>query len=238
MLSKKWLINICLAAAAVFFSAETYDAWNREVKLPEDLSGRETISAPAALTVANKQPLAASNYDILAEKNLFASERKEIIPTESEPDKAQLTKADRRKIDRLNLLGVVVSKDRRTALVEAPKKRKDSGGARWVAEGDEIEGMRVVEIQEESILLSVENENVEVLLYDPERPRKRGTVKKDDQPTVMSTGDTSPTDQSAAMVQAAKKQKTVTRKKTTQTPKKKALPPRVGRPVLRKKTES
>ena len=149
-----------------------------------------------------------------------------------------MTKADRRKIDRLNLLGVVVSKDRRTALVEAPKKRKDSGGARWVGEGDEIEGMRVVEIQEESILLSVENENVEVLLYDPERPRRRGTVKKDDQPTVMSTGDTPPGDVPAATAQAARQKKTVIQKKTTQTTKKKALPPRVGRPVLRKKTES
>lgn len=239
MLSKKWLINICLAAVAVFFGVKAYDAWNREVTLPEDTMAREAAVPGAVTVVADKQPLAASNYDVVVEKDLFAPERKEIIVSEPEPEKNKLSKVERRRIDRLSLLGVVMTKDRKTALIQAAKSREDPSGIRWVVEGDEVEGMRVVEIKDEKILLSMQDQSIEVLLYDPEKPKNRGSVKKEAQPTVMSTGDTPAAQKGTTKAQpAADKRTMVTPKKTTQTPKVRPTPPRFGPPALRKKKES
>jgi hypothetical protein len=213
---------------------KAYDGWMREVKLPPDTSAKASTPAPVAVAVLDKHNAAADSYDIVVEKNLFAAERKEIDAPPPEAEKKKTTSTKRRRGDQLTLLGVVVTEERKTALVQGKKSKEDPRGIRWVVKGDEINGMRVLDILDEKILLSRQDENVEVLLYDPDRPKKRARVrKKQETPTVMSTGD-KPDTKKVVKKTTSQKKKRVIRKRTNTEP---AKPPRFGPPVLRKKKE-
>lgn len=199
MFSKKWLVNLLLAGLAAFIGLKAYDAWSQKAAIPPDETAEAKLPAAPPANVAARDAVPAAAYDLVVEKNLFAAEREEIFPTqpETKPDKKakekpeekqKLSRRELRALNKLSLIGVVLIGDRKTALITGITGKGRGVSTQWIVEGDEVQGMRVGEISDEKIVLTSNDTEMEILLYDPEKPRKRSAPKKEAQPTVISTG--------------------------------------------------
>lgn len=232
ILSKKWWVNVLLAGLAVFLGFKAYGAWSLRAVVPPDETVAATLPAGPQISVVQRTPVAAGNYDLVVAKNLFVAEREEIIPAPPEPEpkkapekkpeeKPTLTRAEQRAVARLGLMGVVLTDDRKTALIRDGGRGRGRGG-QWVVEGDEIEGMRVSEISDEMVLLKSGDLEVEILLYDPEKSRRRTAPRapaKAARPTVVS----SPPPAAAGGEKAVLERPTTARRGTTRRPRRRIV---------------
>ncbi|OQX25212.1 MAG: hypothetical protein BWK80_16785 [Desulfobacteraceae bacterium IS3] len=188
MFSKLWIINILFAAFAVFSGIKAYDIWYKKempkAEMPADAPKAENRSEKRMMS---KTLPPESEYSIVAEKNLFSPERKEIIPEASEPEPE--IKTDDPFAKRIVLYGVIMMDAYKAALVENPDRKPDERKDKWVKEGDILGEFQVAEIRKESILLADKDKKYEVLLYDKQKSgNKEKTAAKApaaNQPTVV-----------------------------------------------------
>ena len=118
--------------------------------------------------------------DIIIEKNLFSSERKKWV---SEPvvNKLSAEKMAKKEINELMLLGTVISKENRYAVL---RTKKDAGkeGFKPSMKGDYIQGYLVKEIEEKKVTLQDEAENTEYVLYINDDKKERVAEKTELKP--------------------------------------------------------
>ena len=250
--SKKWLVNLFLAGLAAFIGLKAYDAWSQKAVIPPDDTPEARLPGPPPVDVVARNTVPAAAYDLVVEKNLFADERAEIIPTQPEDktkkkveekskEKPKLSRRELRALNRLSLIGVVLTGDRKTALLTGITGKGRGVSTQWVVEGDEVQGMRVGEISDEKVMLTSDDTEMEIFLYDPDKPKKRSAPKKEAQPTVVSTGG----DKAGATPKAPEtKAKTAPRETARKLPEKipnnrlNRLPTNLTRPSLREKNPS
>lgn len=188
MFSKLWLINILFAAFAVFSGIRAYDIWyKKEMPKTEILADSPKAENRSEKRMMSRTMLPESEYSIVAEKNLFSPDRKEILPEASEPEPE--IKADDPFAKKITLYGVIMMDAYKAALVENPDRKPDERRDKWVKEGDTLGEFQIAEIRKESILLTDKDKKYEVLLYDKEKSgNKEKTASKTpaaSQPTVV-----------------------------------------------------
>ena len=207
MISRIWLINIILAFLVAFLGYRAYGVWSREIPdthislKPKKVS--QSIQKPEIKL--DKQPLPQEkDYAVLINQNLFSPERKEVLPVEKEPAKAEekqyaiAKKSLDKMLDKMVLYGLVITEDSAEALVSdvslkpvvqrgrrLNSKRVTVGEAKWVKAGDMIGDFKVTNIESDRIRLEVKGHDYDLLLYDKENLKPHAAIKAKSGPTVI-----------------------------------------------------
>ena len=191
--SKIWLINISLALFIVFLGIMSFDVWSKgDETIPEIRTGKSPEKPPPGKMIMERAMTPESTYGIVADKNLFSSNRSESIPVELKPGPLKISEK------MIFLYGVVVTGDRKQALISNPESGPEAGKSRakdkWVKVGDTQGNFSVADIRKDRIILTEGASTHEILLYDKDKPARQTTVvEKSAAPAVVSTGSTAPT---------------------------------------------
>jgi hypothetical protein len=186
--SKIWLINISLAALVVFLGIMSFDVWSKgEETIPEVQTGKSSEKPLPGQVIIERAMPSDSAYGIVAEKNLFSSNRLEFIPEKQKPGPPKISEK------LIFLYGVVVMGNRKQALISNPESGSVAGKSpakdKWVKVGDTLGNFSVADIQKDRIILADGPNTYEILLYDKNKPARQTTVaEKSEAPTVVSTG--------------------------------------------------
>ncbi|MBW1818513.1 MAG: hypothetical protein JRJ60_15325 [Deltaproteobacteria bacterium] len=184
---KIWVVNIMLAGVAVVFGIKAYAVWSEEARnAPESPSEGKSSALPAKKVVRRDVPKERS-LSIIAKNNLFSPERKEIEPEQEkstakpepekqkEEEKPRELKAGKKK---MFLYGVLMAEGCEAALITNPNWKTEKKQQAWVRVGDTVEGFKVATIEKERIVLTADGNEVEMFLYDKEKPRSKAPVRK------------------------------------------------------------
>jgi len=191
--SRIWAINILLAVFVVFFGIMSFDVWSQgDVTIPEMQTGKSPEKPTSGKGVMERTMPPESTYGIVAEKNLFAANRSEVIP-----DKLKQEGPLKISEKQIFLYGVIVMGDRKEALISNPDPGSVAGKApaknKWVKVGDALGNFSVADIQKERIILADGANRHEILLYDKNKPARQVVAEaKSAAPTVVATGATAP----------------------------------------------
>jgi hypothetical protein len=188
--SKIWLINIVLAFFVVFFGMMSFDVWSKwDETVPEVQTAKSSEKPLPGKGIMERTVPPDSTYEIVAEKNLFSTNRSEVIP-EKQKKEGPLKISEKM----IFLYGVVVMGDRKKALISNPDPGPEAGKRpapkdKWVAVGDTIGTFSVADIRKDRIILADGASNHEILLYDKNKPIRQTIVaEKSAAPTVVATG--------------------------------------------------
>jgi hypothetical protein len=189
--SKIWLINVFLAALVVFVGFMSYDIWTKKDEAIPEIQAVKSSGTPSPVKgIAARAMPPESTYGIVAEKNLFFSNRAESLPKELKPDAPKISEK------MIYLYGVVILGDKKQALISNPESGKSAAGKggkdKWVKVGDAIGNFSVAEIGKEKIVLTEGGNRHEILLYDSKKPARQIVAQKPAAPTVVATGSTAP----------------------------------------------
>jgi hypothetical protein len=190
-LSRIWAIDILLAGFVVFFGAMSFNVWSKgDEPLPKIQAAGSVEKPSSAKRIVERAMPPESTYGIVAEKNLFFSNRSESLPKELKELKQGAVKISEKQIF---LYGVIVMGDRKKALISNPETAPAAGKKpvkeKWVAVGDTIGTFSVSEIRKDRIILADGANNHEILLYDKNKPARQVTVaEKPAAATVVASG--------------------------------------------------
>lgn len=193
MTSRYGIFCLVLFFAVLGLGFKNYEIWSqsagavikREVpKKPET----RTETPPAAVVPA--ETTSRETYRSISEKNIFHPERQEFPVTGAEQAKSSAR-------PQITLYGVIVAGEYQSATIVNPGRPAVKGEreAKTVKVGDRIGDYKVAKIQEDRIVMeSAGGDSFEVLLYDPNFPKRRVEVKAPGQPVAVtsSTGGPSP----------------------------------------------
>src|SRR5215813_11666873 len=160
-LSKRFvLLNVFLAAVAVFLGVLLVRDYMRKIPLPAPPAARRTQPAspeePAAPTVADEK---LTTYNVIVAKHLFNPSRSEGGPPPAAPAPPPPPKP--------TLLGVVVDgSTSRAYLEDAVTKRVLSYKV-----GDSVSGGRLDKITDDKVVIVRPDGAVDVMLRDPSKPK-------------------------------------------------------------------
>lgn len=188
LLIHTWIIWALLAAAAVFFGYQTVAVWSRndgndrpEVKK----TVQKTPQRQAGRSVGHHRSPRYQVYEVIAQKDLFSSDRKEKLPENSSTSAA--VKAAQPLDKRFALFGIVINGSEKKALVANLDKKGAPGKAViWVKVGDKIGSLSVSEIQPVQIILTQGGRTYTIRLSDQSESQRRfggRKRKKPDEPT-------------------------------------------------------
>jgi hypothetical protein len=186
--SKIWLINIVMAAFVVFFGIMSFDVWSKgDETIQEIQTGKSPEKPPPGKRVMERTTPPESTYGIVADKNLFSSNRSESIPVELEQGALKISEK------MIFLYGVVLTGDSNKALISNPESgpaaEKSRAKDKWVKVGDTMGDFSVDEIRKDRIILTQGASKHEILLYDKNKPARKIIVpEKSAAPAVASTG--------------------------------------------------
>jgi hypothetical protein len=214
MLSRIWLINVVLALFVVFFVFKAYGVWvpgNKERGITE-MAKKTVKRTPKPTGALNQRKIPAeATYDALMTLNLFAPERKEILPEAAKPDERskKLSAAEQKNIQqyfsKLVLYGLVITNNSAEALVSHPVakpviqgrkttipknrsrniKRLTVKQTKWVKAGDNLGDFKVVSVEPDRVMLKVGDQSYDLLLYDKNNLKKRAAPKPKAGPNVV-----------------------------------------------------
>ena len=186
LLIRTWIIGILLAGAAVFFGYQTYQVWTPKAELEVDPPVQKPLKPRADKRVAYRRNPRYNTYEVIAQKDLFASDRREKLPEKPlTPTRVIPAKPlDRR----FALFGIVINGSEKKALVaNLDKKTAKEKAYIWVKVGDKIGTLNVSEIQPEQIILTQGGSTYTIRLSDYNHPQKRAIRRKKGKPTGPST---------------------------------------------------
>lgn len=173
-LSKIWLINAVLAFFVVFFGMMSFDVWSRgDETIPEVQTAKSPEKSLPGKGIMERTVPPDSTYGIVAEKNLFSSNRSEVIP-EKQKKEGPLKISEKM----LFLYGVVVMGNTKKALISNPEAGPEAGKKtapkdKWVGVGDTIGTFNVTDIRKDRIILTDGANSHEILLYDKNKPARQ-----------------------------------------------------------------
>ena len=185
-LIRTWIIGILLAGAAVFFGYQTHQVWAPKAELEVDQPAQKPLKPRADKRVAYRRNPRYNTYEVIAQKDLFASDRREKLPEKS-PTPSRVIPA--KPLDsRFALFGIVINGSEKKALVaNLDKKTAKEKAYIWVKAGDKIGNLNVSEIQPEQIIITQGASTYTIRLSDHNHPQKRAIRRKKKKPTGPST---------------------------------------------------
>lgn len=176
---KTWIVNICLASAAVFFAIQANETWNKKVEIAGK-PGASKSAAPRGKTATVKwRTPPESHYRPIVAKNLFSPDRAVKVPDEPKK-KIEVRKSLAGSV--ITLFGVIIMDDYKKALVSNPDRKIIDREFRWVRENDEIGDLSVLSIEKEKILVAKDGKRFEIGLYDKNRSDGRQVSKPNKKP--------------------------------------------------------
>jgi hypothetical protein len=177
LLIRPWVINLLLAGAAVFFGYRTFAVWSANASLQVDPAVQKPAKPRADERVAYRRPPRYAAYEVIARKNLFASDRREKL-AEKPPTPTRVIPA--KPLDsRFALFGIVINGDQREALVSnLDRKKATEKDFIWVKVGDKIGTLNVSEIQSEQIILTQGGSTYSIRLSDRNHSHRRPVMRK------------------------------------------------------------
>ena len=186
LLIRTWIIGILLAGAAVFFGYQTYQVWAPKAELEADQPVQKSLKPRVDKRVAYHRIPRYNNYEVIAQKDLFASDRREKLPEKSTTPARVIPAKPLDK--RFALFGIVINGSEKKALV-ANLDKKDAKGKEyiWVKAGDKIGNLNVSKIQSEQIIITQGGSTYTIRLSDHNHPQKRVSGRKKKKPTEPST---------------------------------------------------
>lgn len=174
--SRFGVLCLILLLAVLGLGFKNYEIWSRpagagikrEIPKKPEARTEKVLPGPAVAEI-----LPPEAYKAVAEKNLFHPDRQE-FPVSAAPD--QTRPAARPQIQ---LYGILIGGDHQAATVVNPGRTLAKGEreTKTVKVGDRIGEYSVAKIQEDRIVMESAGDSFEVLLYDPNAPKKRVEVR-------------------------------------------------------------
>jgi hypothetical protein len=183
------LLCLVLLSMVSFLGLRSYEIWNAPVPVTHDkaVSKRPAEKAPDGTGTAGEKTIPSVESSILlAEKNIFSPERKE-FPTPPSPQAGDKSRMARPQVF---LYGVTLAGNYQSASIVQTGRtlRKDERETMNLKVGEKIGEYKLTKVLPDRITLEGEGDSFEVLLYDPEKIKRRSEVKPETKPaTVTST---------------------------------------------------
>jgi type II secretory pathway component PulC len=165
-----------LAIAVVFFGYQTSEVWFASDKQEANEPARSSQGSRAHRRVAYRRNPPYKTYEVIAQKNLFSSDRREELPeTSPAPSVVQPSKP----LDsRFALFGIVIEGNEKKALVSnLNKKTPMEKEYIWVKVGDKIGNLNISEIGPQQVTVTEGGSSHTVRLSDQSYPQKRSGVR-------------------------------------------------------------
>lgn len=176
-LIRTWIINILLSGAVLFFGYQTFEVWFAKEKQEVDEPVQQTLEPQAVRRVPYLRVPVFRTYEVISQKNLFSSDRREELP--ETPATSSPVKAPKVLDQRFVLFGVVINSNEKKALVyNLNKKSASEKEYIWVKVGDKIGDLNVSEITPDQVIVSSGGSTHTVRLSERSNPQKRSTVRK------------------------------------------------------------
>ncbi len=168
---------------------KNYETWTLPIEVfPEKeaikKSGTKIEGSP--LIAGQKEPSTVESYVFIAEKNIFNPERKDfpvITSPMADPSKRPLMRP------KIILYGVTLAGDYQSASI-ANLGRPIQKGEREIMTlklGDRIGEYQLTKILPDRIMMEAPEDTFEVLLYDPNMPKKRVPIKTETKTTTITS---------------------------------------------------
>ncbi|MCX5822818.1 MAG: hypothetical protein NTY86_04745 [Deltaproteobacteria bacterium] len=192
--SKIGLINISLAVFVVFFEIMSFDVWSQGNKPIQEIQPGKSSEKPLpGKGVMERTTPPESTYGIVAEKNLFSSNRSEFIPEKPKPGPGVEPGPLKISEKMIFLYGVVLMGDNKQALISNPETEPQAGKKpardKWVKVGDTMGQFNVADIKKDRIILAEGANTREILLYDKNKPARKIIVpEKSAAPAAFAAG--------------------------------------------------
>jgi len=152
--------------------AEVDEAQDSAAAQPPSVKPTVQAPAPSAEIILDPQD---KEYEIIIEKNIFSPERKKWV-SEPAASKQATQKMAKKEINELILLGTVINRDNRYAVLRT-KKDANKGGFKPSMKGDYIQGYLVKEIEEKKVTLQDDADNTEYVLFINDDKKERVAEK-------------------------------------------------------------
>ena len=177
LLIRAWIICLMLAGAAGFFGYQTFEVWSGNGKLEVKETVQKTPKRHVERRVAYRRNPRYNTYEVIAQKNLFAIDRREKLP-EKPPTPSVVIPA--KPLDsRFVLFGIVIKGDQKEALVSnLDRKTATEKESIWVKVGDKIGTLNVSEIQSAQIILTQGGSTYTINLSDQNHSQRRPIMQK------------------------------------------------------------
>ena len=155
-----------MAILLVIMVVKIHDAWNGEEAAPPP-SGNVNGNMETHIFSSTWKFPSESTYATIFENNLFSNDRKEFIPQE----KSAPIMENRVQGKKITLYGVILEKEKRTALIGNPVSGKGASPYLWVTEGQTVEGLKIAGIEKDHILIRNNGKTYQILLHEKDRSR-------------------------------------------------------------------
>ena len=168
---------------------KNYETWTLPIKVvSEKETAKKTLTKieGAPPVVGQKESTAIQSYVLAAERNIFHPERKDFpILTPSMPEAAKKPPAR----PKIVLYGVTSVGDYQSASIVNPGRplQKGEREVMTLRVGDRIGDYRLAKILPDRIVMEAPEDAFEVLLYDPNMPKKRIHIKTESKPTTVTS---------------------------------------------------
>ncbi len=192
MISRFWWLNFALSIILIFLIINTIMVWQRDVIIEPSKKTDSNIQWPKPLYKENQKP-DREQYDTIAKKNLYNSQRKEnvqkpkvkkevkpIIQTVAAPKsdpKPVLEEIGILEKNDLNLFGVIIMENLKTALINNVGKEKTTKQV-WVKSKDRIGEYTIEKILSEMLIVSYAGKQYKVPLFEKKENGKKGKKGK------------------------------------------------------------
>ena len=186
LLIQAWIICLVLAGAAGYFGYRTFEVWSGDDKLEVKEAVQKTPKRQVDRRLAYRRNPRYNVYEVIAQKDLFASDRREKLPAKAPT--ASPVKPAKPLDKRFALFGIVINGKEKKALVANLDKKNAKGKEYiWVKAGDKMGNLSVSEIQPEQIIITQGGSRYIIRLADHNHPQKRARGRKKKKPTEPST---------------------------------------------------
>lgn len=188
MIKKQWLINMALAMLTLIIAVNAYNVWQEEDKgvVVKTAPGQEKPRVIQNFNPPKHKP--ERHYSIVSEQNLFSPDRREFkkpapmpSPLKAQPKEKPEPVKPLEKVEgkKISLFGVILLPGYKAAIVSNPDDDKDKRAQKKVKVGESLGDYKIVDIQDDRILLSKNRERFEIPLFDKDNPKNRRTAKKE-----------------------------------------------------------
>ncbi len=202
--SRIWLVNILMAGVLVFAGISAWDAWLRELKEIPGMDSKSSGGGAQELKKSQTVLFAEQKYDLLVDQNLFSPKREEYVPSEDSGDEAppepEVPEEPDVRIsgERVVLYGVVITRGKKTALINNPGGKLGEGEYQWIKEGQALANLKVEAINPKGVVLDDGGQKYQISLMEKKDRKPRGQPDKKGGPTVVSGGHSSKTSSSVS----------------------------------------
>jgi hypothetical protein len=211
MVSRAWMMNLCLAAVAVFLGIKAYGVWSEEqAGLPKADIAKGKGAMPVSMKTFGRMHVPPeSEYDAIVNHDLFSVARSAFSKGKKEgelevkggPDERVL-KLLEATIQQISIYGVMIVDGEKRALIGSPAMSVSEGRKRmlaphageaikWVKVGEGLNRFTVNDITSTGVVLGAEGMAFDVALYDTDKPKNRAPIPKEAGPIVVG-GDAIP----------------------------------------------